>query len=861
MIELFPHNEKGYEELVNSLKNNNFSFIERATGTGKSFILIKYMAEHMANKRVLFITLHDSMFKQLTERDMPSLGTSKDIYEKLDCILYSSIGKHSANWYYENYDCIIFDEAHHCGAPKWGMTVRELRDLIKNSEDKKMIGATATGIRYLDNYMDVANEYFDGNVASRLSITEAILNEILPAPYYINNNSYIYDYIIRLQQKLLKLKNYKELDNIREIVSNYEEDIKKKTEPNTLFKKYGVKAGDKYIIFCDSIEDLERKMIEVDHWFLDIAPLEKFEVHSLQSNEKNQQQIDSFEKNNNSESIKLMFAVDMFNEGLHIKGVDGIIMSRKTTSPILYLQQLGRALSFSSRKKQIKIFDLVGNASQIDIIYNLYKELISNAKNALEQNHDNEEHLKKIIDRFQIVDSSNEIFDELEKINSFLDENYFNKEKIKRYIFILKNYMTNSNKNFMDLLHSGEIDREHLIIYNALIKLSDSLTYEDYIELNKLGIIISDYQNNNIILEKIRLRGSFKNVNEFEIKDIINRYNLFYIKNNRRPTENDDEELVMKYRNNLSVMNKKTASKYLRNVVYSLNVEELLILREYPTLDSINEYLSYVEEKYKKGLILDVLERKTIESISKIVDKKDKPMIFSLLNSKVLKLDESIRVLKEYKEDNPNEIFDNLDKFISVSKVKMALEYLHKYAIYVTNFQFELLLDMNISLPKEIDMTLEERKKELGEYQSFFEKGEKIKNSVTKSIVEFIKKHKRRPNGNIADELILSNSYSKFFNDKDCGSVIQVITKTLLEEKIPLTIDEKIMSGLDIGEKDLEIINAMLLSYFNSGCLDNYNYELVNKMIQILKKHNYIDERLTNIWKKTNNLINYILIY
>ena len=60
------------------------------------------MTEFFVDKRVLFVTLHDSMFKQLTERDMPVLGTSKDIYQKLDCVLYSSIGKHTANWYYEN---------------------------------------------------------------------------------------------------------------------------------------------------------------------------------------------------------------------------------------------------------------------------------------------------------------------------------------------------------------------------------------------------------------------------------------------------------------------------------------------------------------------------------------------------------------------------------------------------------------------------------------------------------------------------------------------------------------------------------------------------------------------------------------
>ena len=44
-----------------------------------------------------------------------------------------------------------------------------------------------------------------------------------------------------------------------------------------------------------------------------------------------------------------MFAVNIFNEGMHVNGVDGVIMTRHTTSPIVYLQQIGRALSYKKR--------------------------------------------------------------------------------------------------------------------------------------------------------------------------------------------------------------------------------------------------------------------------------------------------------------------------------------------------------------------------------------------------------------------------------------------------------------------------------------------------------------------------------
>ena len=51
----------------------------------------------------------------------------------------------------------------------------------------------------------------------------------------------------------------------------------------------------------------------------------------------------------------------MLNEGVHIEGVSGVIMARPTDSRIVYLQQLGRALSSDPSGEQTIIFDLVNN--------------------------------------------------------------------------------------------------------------------------------------------------------------------------------------------------------------------------------------------------------------------------------------------------------------------------------------------------------------------------------------------------------------------------------------------------------------------------------------------------------------------
>lgn len=50
----------------------------------------------------------------------------------------------------------------------------------------------------------------------------------------------------------------------------------------------------------------------------------------------------------------------MLNEGIHVDDVDGVILLRPTVSPIIYLQQIGRALSAGSKNQPV-IFDLVNN--------------------------------------------------------------------------------------------------------------------------------------------------------------------------------------------------------------------------------------------------------------------------------------------------------------------------------------------------------------------------------------------------------------------------------------------------------------------------------------------------------------------
>ena len=59
--------------------------------------------------------------------------------------------------------------------------------------------------------------------------------------------------------------------------------------------------------------------------------------------------------------LEIVFAVDLFNEGLDVPEVDTVLMLRPTESPVVFLQQLGRGLRTSEDKRHLAVVDFIGN--------------------------------------------------------------------------------------------------------------------------------------------------------------------------------------------------------------------------------------------------------------------------------------------------------------------------------------------------------------------------------------------------------------------------------------------------------------------------------------------------------------------
>ena len=203
-LRLFEHNEKAYRAAIRMMEQYGKAAIVHPTGTGKSYIAFK-LIEDNPEKVVIWLSPSEYIFKTQLESlkrndpEFPLENVHFYTYAKLMCCTQAQLGEIAA----QKPAYIILDEFHRAGAECWGESTVAL---LKLCPDAKLLGLTATNIRYLDNNRDMAEELFDNRVASDMTLGEAVVRGILPAPKYVTT---VYQY-----QKALA-KYQARVDNLR----------------------------------------------------------------------------------------------------------------------------------------------------------------------------------------------------------------------------------------------------------------------------------------------------------------------------------------------------------------------------------------------------------------------------------------------------------------------------------------------------------------------------------------------------------------------------------------------------------------------------------------------------------------------
>lgn len=399
MIELFEHNKTAYEAALALLEETNRACVIHPTGTGKSFIAFKWVEDN-PDGRFVWLSPSENIFDtQLENVKRVSGFEPKNVtfltYARLMYMSEEEIMALAPTH-------AVLDEFHRAGAEHWESNVRRLLEAFP---DMKALGLSATPVRYLDRQRDMSEELFDGCVADTMSLGEAIARGILPAPKYVvslytfDRESGGYDDAFRAYRNRIRKSSAAVRAQAEDVLEQLRRALEKSTGLEKVFSKH-LKRG-KYLAFCASVAHMGEMVEKAPAWFggVDAEP----RVYTVWADSPTARRDYQAFMADDSDHLRLLFCVDMFNEGIHVADVDGVILFRPTISPIIYKQQIGRALSAMKGGVPL-VIDAVNNFENLFSISSVQAEMAEIVN--FYRNNRREDEI--VVDSFEIVDEVRE---------------------------------------------------------------------------------------------------------------------------------------------------------------------------------------------------------------------------------------------------------------------------------------------------------------------------------------------------------------------------------------------------------------------------------------------------------------------
>lgn len=363
-VDLLQHNIEAYEKIKKSIEDGKTKIaVANATGSGKSYIVAKLCEDYKDNKKLILVP------STYIREQIQKLFTKYEI-ENTDFMLYQKLIKmNDDDISAMDYQIIVLDEYHHNTAKIWGTKVK---CLMASHASTIFFGTSATPIR--SDGVNVIQELFDNNCVNELTLSQAIAKKIVPVPTYISALYTLDDELEILKEKIKNSTNteedkkefYKKINAMR---SNIEKGY---GMPIVLNKHIKNKEG-KYLVFCKNKSHLsEIKNVVID-WFktAGFKNINDYTVHSTYENKDDE--YNAF-CNDTSHNLKLLFCVNMLNEGLHLDNISGVLLLRPTNSSIVWHQQIGRAIEANNVGNPV-IIDATNNFMSIGYGINLLKDI------------------------------------------------------------------------------------------------------------------------------------------------------------------------------------------------------------------------------------------------------------------------------------------------------------------------------------------------------------------------------------------------------------------------------------------------------------------------------------------------------
>lgn len=319
------------------------ALVQAATGVGKTYLAA---FDSKSYERVLFVAHREEILKQAAAsfrnvRNSEDYGFFTGEEKSTDkSVIFASVATLGRSEYLSEkyfapdyFQYLVIDEFHHA-------VNEQYQRIVKYFKPQFLLGLTATPER-----MDGRNIYelCDYNVPYEISLKDAINKGMLvPFHYYgiYDDTDYSGLHLIR--------GRYDEKELNETYIGN--------VHRHDLIYKYYCKYGSKKALgFCCSrahAEEMAKEFCE--------RGIPSVAVYSNANGTYSEERGKAIKKLKSGE-IRVIFSVDMFNEGVDITSVDMVMFLRPTESPIVFLQQLGRGLRRSKGKEYLNVLDFIGN--------------------------------------------------------------------------------------------------------------------------------------------------------------------------------------------------------------------------------------------------------------------------------------------------------------------------------------------------------------------------------------------------------------------------------------------------------------------------------------------------------------------
>jgi superfamily II DNA or RNA helicase len=347
------------------------NLVVAATGTGKTVIAALDYARQAGpgHPSLLFVAHRREILQQslATFRQVLRDGSFGELlvdgqrpsqWRHVFASVQSLAGMDPAHLAPDTFAVVIVDEFHHAAAASYERWLAHLRPSL-------LLGLTATPER--TGGEDILH-WFDGRIAAELRLWSALEQGLLSPFHYFG----LHDGT-DLSQIEWRRNGY-----ATDALSNLytADDARLRLILRELADKITHLESMRALGFCVSVEHarwMARKFVA--------AGLRAAALDASSPRDERAEQI----RRLRAGELQILFAVDLFNEGLDIPEIDTVLFLRPTESHLVFLQQLGRGLRLCPGKSCLTVLDFIGQAHRNFRFDLRYRALLGGTRDQLRQ--------------------------------------------------------------------------------------------------------------------------------------------------------------------------------------------------------------------------------------------------------------------------------------------------------------------------------------------------------------------------------------------------------------------------------------------------------------------------------------------